>query len=326
MKFVAQIIDQLVEARNQIDIGTTTNSRLALILTDNAIELLLHKIVTFEFYKYKNKKSPKYSLSKRTKVLRDFNKKVWFVSNQMGLIQIDQANTISVCHDFRNEVYHVNLIRDSIIQEVTKIYFKTCCQLVPKLWSKVPYIQESKQGYSNIRSLLEISDEPCPIFFLKLESAIENKMNSICQNRICSQQELATTLSNDIVNRIEELNENINTPGAKICNSKINIDIKEMLNIIGEYYDERFLKKVNNLIEKYKIHNTKSLINSWKIRGKNLISESSPGNALCKYQSIDSELIIIEEIIGEFIFAYGCWIDLQVKVYKEDDELINNEE
>lgn len=294
MKFFYQIIEQLFEAGNQIDKGTSTGSRLALILTDNVLELLMYQIVRdkFSYDDIFNKigKSPKYSEKIRTKVLNHFPDKTIFINKNIEIISTDQVDIINICHKFRNEAYHENISRDTIIHQVTKTYFQTCCELVPKLWSGSISVQFPVESYL-IRFLSQFGLSGDGIFgFSPSREAIEKAINTICKNRKCSQLDLSNALSKDIVNRIKKLNEMLDYLDSNSDNKPIPYDSLTLIQFWEEHHHFRPWKEFDALISSYKPKITKSKIKSWGKRGKNLINESFPGKVLSKYHSIDSEL------------------------------------
>ena len=123
MKFVAQIMEQLDEAGNQIDNKTTTGARLALILIDNALELLMYRTVREKFdWDEETLLNPKYDQGTKNKTLKFFGEKTKFIKN-LGKISNEEAEIMNICHKYRNEAYHINILKDSIIHQIVKIYF-----------------------------------------------------------------------------------------------------------------------------------------------------------------------------------------------------------
>ncbi len=109
MKFVAQIMEQLDEAGNQIDKKTTTGARLALILIDNALELLMYRTVREKFgWDEETLLNPKYDQETKNKTLRFFGEKTKFIKN-IGKISNEEVEIMNICHKYRNEAYHINI-------------------------------------------------------------------------------------------------------------------------------------------------------------------------------------------------------------------------
>src|ERR687895_539386 len=83
--------------------------RFALILTDNLIELILHKQCQDEMWKedlWLKMGEPRYTTKEREEVLGGyFAPKVKFVK-KLGLINQSEQGFILICHDYPNELYH----------------------------------------------------------------------------------------------------------------------------------------------------------------------------------------------------------------------------
>lgn len=218
MQFLVQVIEQIEEAANQLDKQTVTGSRLALILIDNLIEILMYNCTKDEltlddqiaiiygtylfrwdeipgsdnsrFIEFLNKKynidwakienikktddkntisvsTEKNSLSlklnneqKRVNLEIDDCRTAKFISRAQNgniivcetfkdkypefknktqfllsyeIISPDQKIIMDICHKFRNEAYHANKLRDRIIDQIAKVYFTICCEIVPEL-------------------------------------------------------------------------------------------------------------------------------------------------------------------------------------------------
>lgn len=110
--FLASVIEQLDLALGQIGKSDVHNARFELMLTDNALELILHQIAKdkaseLKMFSFKEKGyAHKAALDKA--LGRNFDAKVKFARIEKRLSD-KLAQTITVLHDYRNEVYHVGL-------------------------------------------------------------------------------------------------------------------------------------------------------------------------------------------------------------------------
>lgn len=217
MKFLAQVIEQIEEAANQLDKQTVTGSRLALILIDNLIEILMYNCTKDEltlddqiaiiygtylfmwdeipgsdssrFIEFLNKKynidwvktenikktdDTTISVSTEKKFLSlklnkeqnrvnleiddcrtakfisrtqngniivcetykdkypEFKNKTQFLLSY-EIISLEHKVIMDICHKFRNEAYHANKLHDRIIDQIVKVYFAICCEILPEL-------------------------------------------------------------------------------------------------------------------------------------------------------------------------------------------------
>jgi hypothetical protein len=130
------LVEQLDLAITELEGGTPSRARFALIMIDNSVELVLHSKcehevsmdryrATFTEAKYDEKTWEK-------AVGQDFGEKVKFCRN-LGLIDDELAQTIRISHSYRNELYHVGIRHDPIILPLAWEYFRTACALLPHL-------------------------------------------------------------------------------------------------------------------------------------------------------------------------------------------------
>lgn len=128
--FLASVIEQLDLALEHIGKGDIHNARFGLMLTDNALELVLHQIA-----KDRSSDLMMLSLLRKTypheealaKALgRNFDAKLKFAKIEKSLSD-ELAQTITIMHGYRNEVYHVGLKHESILPALSKFYFDATC-------------------------------------------------------------------------------------------------------------------------------------------------------------------------------------------------------
>ena len=155
MKFLMTIVEQLDRAATELKTDHPINNRLALILVDNATELMLHRQCMdrlewdgsvsrllkahqslaeqmgpqdqFEFskdlrkdvltHKQRSKAKGKF-LDDKLKVLVD-----------MGDLASAERRFIAIAHEYRNQLYHVGLSHDDITRAIAGHYFLLSCDL-----------------------------------------------------------------------------------------------------------------------------------------------------------------------------------------------------
>jgi hypothetical protein len=124
--FLASVLEQLDLALEQLSKGDIHYARFGLMLTDNAVELVLHQLAQdkskdLKLYAWKREE---YTHQKALdKALgRNFDAKVKFARIEGGLSE-EAAQTITIMHGYRNEVYHVGLKHESILPALAPFYF-----------------------------------------------------------------------------------------------------------------------------------------------------------------------------------------------------------
>lgn len=142
MRFYAIVVEQLDMAAELLQKRHPMESRLALILVDNAVEYALHRYAT-DYFKLNippgaapiPEKRKFYKLRDKT-CGQCINPKVAF-AEQRNAITADQASFIRVAHKFRNQAYHAGRAHDSVISELVTTYFVVCCDILPSLAPKM---------------------------------------------------------------------------------------------------------------------------------------------------------------------------------------------
>ena len=158
MRFVSLIVEQLDRAASELRTDHAINNRLALILVDNATELLVHRqcsdlLDMHEWYaplhaRYarcvENESSDNLGSSERLHANLLLPKQLKRVKgrslsdklkvlNQLGDIASDERRFIDIAHDYRNELYHAGLAHDHIVRAICGCYFKLCCELFARM-------------------------------------------------------------------------------------------------------------------------------------------------------------------------------------------------
>jgi hypothetical protein len=131
--FLATILEQLDLALEHVLERDIHNARFGLMLTDNALELVLHQIARDKVNYLRLFGGPRASYTHQAaldKALgRSFSDKVNFV-RVAGLMSEKMAQTIGIMHGVRNEVYHVGLQHEAILPSLSLFYFNVACTYI----------------------------------------------------------------------------------------------------------------------------------------------------------------------------------------------------
>jgi hypothetical protein len=128
--FLATILEQLDLSLEHISKGDVHNCRFSLMLTDNAVELILHKMAkdksgyTNMFSHIRDKYPHKSALAKA--LGKSFEAKVKFAKLD-GNLSDASARTFNVMHEYRNEIYHIGLQHEAILPALARFYLDTAC-------------------------------------------------------------------------------------------------------------------------------------------------------------------------------------------------------
>ena len=162
MRYIVTIVEQLDRATRELATDHPINNRLALILVDNATELMLHRQCTdrlgldsmasglwkahqaiidgrpsgdhlqFSEDLKKDVMTPKQRFQAKG-IFLDGKLKVL---EGMGDITLKERRFIAIAHDYRNELYHVGLTHDEIMRPLAMQYFLLSCDLFTRLGNK----------------------------------------------------------------------------------------------------------------------------------------------------------------------------------------------
>mgnify|MGYP006928160619 CR=1 FL=1 len=128
MRKISLIIDQIAHCKELIKKDEISYLRMALILLDNAAEVLMQRKVEEEFswedfrkpWQENAKKlnfpitdplsRPLTSDKKRKKIESYFDEKAKFLSKEKGLIDPSVAQVLKILHRYRNEVFHRDIV------------------------------------------------------------------------------------------------------------------------------------------------------------------------------------------------------------------------
>jgi hypothetical protein len=135
MQRIRLLYEQIEEAKRLMLSGTPTNLRLALILLDNAAELVMHRELSYRFAQddyYARLTEPserKYSDEERRKAEQEFKPMVSLLHHKLHMISEKQATVLCVCHEMRRDAFHRGEMNATILRPVTELLFLTVCDL-----------------------------------------------------------------------------------------------------------------------------------------------------------------------------------------------------
>lgn len=129
MKKFTESIEQLALAGKQLAEQSTFNSRFALIVVDNFVELLLHRKCRETLYEHRKYGEPALSAKDVAAVIgQKFDLKAKLCAN-FKLIADEERDFILTCHEYRNEAYHVGRGYNDIAWDLTSRYHDLACDL-----------------------------------------------------------------------------------------------------------------------------------------------------------------------------------------------------
>ena len=146
MHRMATAIDQLDLAFEHVAKGDPDNARFALMLTDNLVEITLHRFAERSLaeqkssFRYRHQGLPLDPLLVEANG-RHFDPKAKFVRS-IGRVADDVSQSLIKLHLFRNDVYHVGLQHEPVLGALCNFHFRIACDvlvaLAPTSWGYSP--------------------------------------------------------------------------------------------------------------------------------------------------------------------------------------------
>lgn len=154
--FLAGVVEQLDLSLEHIGKGDVHNARFGLMLTDNALELVLHQIVKDKraeagSWRYREEPYP-YEAQLRKAFLGSFSDKLAFARLEAGL-DAQASRTFNVLHEYRNDLYHAGLAHHAILPSLARFYLHTSCAFLSRYepqglgWGSAQRMPERAQKY-----------------------------------------------------------------------------------------------------------------------------------------------------------------------------------
>ena len=142
LQFVADQVDQLDLAVDQLSVGDRNFDRFAMMLIDNVVELILHSHArekARENERWRHDVTPKNDPQAVTAALgQSFKAKVQ-LARETFMIPVTVAESIQYLHRFRNTAYHQGERHEGILHALAVFYFQNACSVLegfkPQWWS-----------------------------------------------------------------------------------------------------------------------------------------------------------------------------------------------
>ena len=296
--FLAGVVEQLDLALEHIGKGDVHNARFGLMLTDNALELVLHQIVRNKrteagSWRYREKPYP-YESQLRKAFLGSFSDKVAFARIEGGL-SADVARTFNILHEYRNDIYHAGLAHHSILSSLARFYFATTCTFLAEYnpvgfgWTSSQEIPERAQKYFKGDRIFPGMPEDFPKACKTMAVAID-----------FDGREIAEALADDMHQIVEDIDKCIQIIADGVYVGQKTTRHHAILStqawdlafseegrtfLAAKKFEGSKLQAIDFLIEKYPFGYQGDPILGWQAQAKKLRAKDETHMALDHYQS-----------------------------------------
>jgi hypothetical protein len=323
MRYILTVVEQLDRAARELRVDHPINNRLALILIDNAVELIIHHRLQVHLNWDRSRPFPKLSAKQRIDARGSFLKPKLNVAKYLNDVTGIETNFINICHKYRNELYHVGLRHEDIIRAIDAAYFHLCCTLFIRLprgfrsWGsddRYTEIAEKYVGEINFALPMGINEEQ---IVEKLKRELPSQL-----------PELPASLADEADNAIEQVHDAfeflVNEGQASVSPEEFLKDFQFHHDFIRELAREGIEGTV------YRAHESgaaasirKRLEATWRPRYVSIpldnwrdrasgIENNPPLLALSAYQALRNDMAYLEESIMEAAVELEAAIQLEI--------------
>jgi hypothetical protein len=327
LQAVADHIDQLDLALDQLAMRDRNYDRFALMLVDNVVELTIHQYARdkdFENELSIRAGKPHFDQKSITAALGPhFDAKVKF-ARSTNFVSSEVADTLTYLHSFRNTAYHRGLRHERILHALTLLYFRTICSVWesydPGGWSSSSRDQISHRAmkYLGTARYGVGKTNPYRSAFERLREVAEEMGDTLVADLT---EDMAATIkrADDAISFIET-----NQPGKPMNRDQIILDAQAWqlaFSDEGKAFAAKHRapkkpvhKYVSWFVEKFPITTRTDPVPSWRRRLESLRREKNPHAALKKYCDFMNQTQEIRERIHAHEEGLDAWIQEQIDI------------
>jgi hypothetical protein len=328
IQFLADLLDQLDLALDQLVLNDRNHDRFALILVDNAAELALRSrikdIADIELVRNNIILANDEQKRLRRALGREFDEKVKFGVSK-GWLNKEQSDAIIGLHGFRNTSYHQGHMHETILHSIAISYFRLVCEFLVnyKVGSystcssdKVSYRAMKYLGKSsyvrNVASLTEAFQRMLDISLTLGDSLIDD-LSSDMGSAIAAANSSISFISGSsetqerrdwavvfaqafVFTQADDAKEKAKDMGFNPLKEKQLFDW-----LIDDYHEWPFLKDP---------------VPNWQKRLKSLRSEKNPNKAIKKYCDFMKQTNDIRLTLDEVESEIDSYIELQAEILR----------
>ena len=327
IQFLADNIDQLDLALDQLAVCDRNFDRFALMLVDNVVELTLHRFIqdkANENEMWGRFSEPKHDPKIIQKGLgQNFDGKAK-AARKLGLFDHSLCESILNLHSYRNSSYHQGLRHEAILHSLALFYFKCACEVLkayePQFWGwssndKVSYRARKYIGNTGFMDH-KAAFQAAYVRLSEVVSSMENKLiydlTEDMRSTIDSTDDAINFLSADgpdDKNRDEVVVDSQAWPFAFTDEGK-------SFAYEGGYSDQTVGGLVEWLIANYNWLVPTDPIPSWMTRLNSLSNEKEEHKALKKYCDFMRQTEDIRSKIDESAFQLDAHIQQQIDIMR----------
>jgi hypothetical protein len=321
----------LEEAKGFILRADLSHLRLALLLLDNASEVLMYRAVNgelywqdfgskifsrareimpdeeFEAFRAESGYNPLSSKERKT-LLQNYNAKVDFLSalkKEGRHIPVPLGGVLKAFHRYRNEAYHRDRVRKGTIRPVVTVFFDIVADLILIL-------KPGSMSYSSTDDWTEFCkrygfENPHQVF----SEGLSRIVDTLKKDMHPDVGAIAGALADHIDSRVDEMEE---TLGFLSKDSGAGFSIEEELRRVQFWAEFDYVPHNRNeeLFEKYTAPITLETFTEWRSQGSQLKDEPDKLRLFLRFAEIEGAIEPLEERIHEAASLLDEAIQLEI--------------
>jgi hypothetical protein len=310
--FLAAVLEQLDLAQEHVSKGDVHNARFGLMLTDNAVELILHQIAKDKAASLRSwghlRETYAHQAALDKALEKSFDAKVKFARLEANLSQ-EAARTIGIMHDYRNELYHAGLQHQSILLGLARFYFDVACGFIRGYrpmglgWGSNQKMPERAQKYFNSSSFVPGSWED----FAKGCTALASQCGHDAAGTIAALTDHMDEVIEDqdtcidiVARGVYEGQERTRDHAVIDCQAwPLAFSAKGRAFAAGRGWTGSVLELVQWLADNHPLRFRRDPVPSWRKQAAKLRGTKNPHAALAHYQSFMTETSDLREALDE---------------------------
>lgn len=336
LRFLAHTLEQLDLALEHVLKGDAHSARFPVMLTDNALELVLHQFASDERRErsalWKREKTYDDAVELEAALGRHFDAKLRFAKPRLPLSD-EEAQTIAICHDLRNDVYHIGLQHEAVLPAIAGLYFVCAASVLQRY--KPAFLSYSPNMVMPERSRKFFEQQP---FGLRAREDFQKGCRALAAQAGFAGGRFIEALADHLAEIIEQQDsviEIVATGGPNqtsrdeavtqtecwhiMFDPKAATAAKKRLKSKSAYTGRTIAELQSWLLENGALRYTSDPVPGWRKREVSLRREKDPHRALKKYRDFIVQSADIRELLLEACGQVEQWIDGQIEQMRKGD-------
>lgn len=326
MERLERVVVQLVEAKRMAQYRDDAHGRLALLLLDNIVETLFYRQTSYllsledferrtvaglegrqdlpdDLAKMRDETLANLtSKNQRKKIDREFDAKADYLVHH-ELVEATDARVLKKLHQYRNEAYHRDQVRQSTLETAVGIYFWLACHLFAALpvhsivYGHVP--KGLEQFLSPGRSKRVSSDFP------------KDVAQQLLADYRLTDEDVSDLLSEHLLSRLAEIRDNLNYVADNSLSGR-DTSAAEFLHIIQIENDLGFGWLKPEVIRAQPVKYEMKDLDRWERRSCNIAKTRPMLKAFTEFANIEDEFEGLEHRVTDRVIALDDAINLEI--------------